>query len=424
MSRSDVYADPSLRRLTGMEIAKGWAERGDPLNAIDTNAGLPRWAVYGLTAVIFAGTGLFLFGAVGEPQRTWANLLAASFGVLGLGLGAAVWLALFNVTGARWSEVIRPVTERLTLLLPVGAIGVALVLVAAPSLYPWTKEAGETASTFQGFWLRRPFFLLRAFVYLALWLGLAFMLVRASRRKGDNRVRISAVFLVIFGITFWLASVDWIMSLEPKWSSTIFGVYHFAGMVLAALAGIIIVAIWFEYPHPQPLSQRARGGLPGGPLTNNHLRDLGTLLFSFSSFWAYIWFCQYLLIWYVNNPEEAEYFVRRQQGAWQPLEGDLVIVSVPVHYQIGLFLANVVLNWGVPFVVLLFRPAKESPQVLLIVAGIVLLGRALDLYLMVLPADVGSRPAIADAGLFAATIGLAALIVARPLPLEASILKL
>lgn len=377
-----------------MEIA-GATERGEQLNATDTIAGSPRWTAYGSTALIIAGCGLFLFGAVGEPQRIWANLLVASFGVLGLGLGGAAWLAMFNVTGARWSELIRPVAERLTLLLLVGAIGAALVLIAAPSLYPWTQEAGETGSTFQALWLSRPFFLLRSFLYLALWLGLAFLVVRASQRKDDQRVRVSAVFLVVFAITFWLASVDWIMSLEPKWSSTIFGVYNFAGMFLAALAGIIVVTICLEH----------RGAV-GGPLTKSHLRDLGTLLFSFSSFWAYTWFCQYLLIWYVNSPEEAEYFVRRQQDAWQPL-----------------FLANVVLNWGVPFAVLLFRPAKESPRVLLIVAGIVLLGRALDLYLMVLPPVVGGGPMIADAGLFIATIGLAALIVGRPFPFEASILK-
>jgi hypothetical protein len=351
--------------------------------------------VIGSTAVIIGGAGLFLIGAAGDPQRIWANLLAASYGVLSLGLGGAVWLALFYVTGARWSEGIRPVAESLTQLLPVGAVGVVFVLIAAPSLYPWIADAGETGSHFQALWLSRPFFLLRSLIYLALWLGFGFLLVRASRRKDDTRVRVSAVFLVVFAITFWLASVDWIMSMEPKWSSTIFGVYHFAGMILAALAGIIVVAIWLEH----------RGTL-GGSLTHNHLRDLGTLLFSFSSFWAYTWFCQYLLIWYVNNPEETEYFVRRQQDAWGPL-----------------FLANVVLNWGVPFVVLLFRPAKESPLVLVIVAGIVLLGRALDLYLMVLPAVPGSEPMIADAGLFAATMGLAALIVARPFPFEASILE-
>jgi hypothetical protein len=283
----------------------------------------------------------------------------------------------------------------LTLLLPVGAVGIAFVLIAAPSLYPWTQEAGETGSTFQALWLSRPFLLLRSFLYLALWLGLVLLLVRASRRHDDQRVRVSAVFLVVFAISFWLASVDWIMSLEPRWSSTIFGVYHFAGMFLAALAGVIVAAIWIGHR-----------GILGNPLTNNHLRDLGTLLFSFSSFWAYIWFCQYLLIWYVNNPEETKYFVVRQQNGWW-----------------GLFFANVALNWGVPFVVLLFRPAKESPQVLVIIAGIVLSGRWLDLYLMGLPAVGGLGPMVTDAGLFAATMALAALVVARPFPLAASMLK-
>jgi hypothetical protein len=340
------------------------------------------------------GAGLFLFGAVGEPQRIWANLLVASFGLLGLGLGAAVWLATFNVTGARWSEVIRPAAEQLTLLLPVGALGVALVLIAAPSLYPWTQGESETGSAFQTIWLSRPFFLLRSVLYLAIWLGFVFLLVRASRRKDDRRFRISAVFLVVFAVTFWLASDDWIMSLEPKWSSTIFGVYDFAGMFLAALAGIIIVAIWFEHR-----------GLLSGPLTNDRRRDLGTLLFSFSCFWAYIWFCQYLLIWYVNNPEEADYFALRQHDAWGPL-----------------FFANVVLNWGVPFVVLLFLRAKENRPVLLIVAVIAVAGRALDLYVMVLP-PVVSGPLIGDAGLFVAAMGLAAVIVCRPFPLEYGVLK-
>ena len=226
-----------------MENANIAEVRGDRVNTKDTNAGLPQWAAYGSAALILAGGGLFLFGTASDPQRIWANLLAASYGLLGTGLGGAVWLALFNVTGAKWSEVIRPEAERLTLLLPVGAVGMAVVLIADPSLYPWTQETGESASAFQAFWLSRPFFLLRSFLYLALWLGLTFLLVRTSRRTNDNRVWVSAVFLVVFAITFWLASVDWIMSLEPKWSSTVFGVYHFAGMILAALAGIIVLAV-------------------------------------------------------------------------------------------------------------------------------------------------------------------------------------
>jgi hypothetical protein len=371
------------------------------LNGARVVPDLPRPAVYALGSLIALSGGAFLFANLWESQRIWANLLVASYGLLGFGLGGAVLLALFFVTGARWSDRIRPVAEKLTLLLPAGAVGVLIVLVLSGSLYPWTQASNEPGSPFQTLWLNRSFFLLRAVVYLALWLGLTWLLVRSSRQSaqhpGSSRskyVRISAIFLVVFAVTFWLASVDWIMSLEPRWSSTVFGVYNFAGMFLAAVAGVIVLAVWFE----------RRSG-DGSRLTAHHWRDLGTLLFGFSSFWMYIWFSQYLLIWYVNNPEEAEYYVARQQPLWQPL-----------------LIANLVLNWGVPFLVLLFRPAKENPYVLLTVAGIVLVGRWLDLYLMVLPPVAGRGPVFGvwDACLIPGTVGLAALLLAMRSPLQAS----
>jgi hypothetical protein len=355
-----------------------------------TSSGLPRNMVFAIAGLVGLSCVAFLFGADGDTQRIWANLLVVTYGLLGLGLGAVVLLALLFVTGARWSDGIRPALERLAQLLPVGGVGVAVVLVAAPSLYTWQGQVGENSSGFQAFWLSRRFFLLRAFIYLALWLGLGHFLVRASQQKAgpaDGRNRLAAAFLVVFAITCWLASVDWIMSLEPKWSSTIFGVYHFAGMFLGALAALIVMIVCSD-----------RRGEFSGPL-----RDLGTLLFSFSSFWAYAWFCQYMLIWYVNNPEETEYFVRRQHGPWEQI-----------------FIANVVLNWGVPFAVLLFRRAKETPAILVVVAAFVLVGRWLDLYWMVVP-PVAGNPSPWDASLLMAAIGVAALTVAwrfrvQPIP--------
>jgi hypothetical protein len=358
-------------------------------------AKLPLKTTFVFLASLFALSGFaYLLAEAGDTRRLGANLLVAAYGLLGLGLGCVVLLALFSVTGACWSDQLLPVATRLTRLLPVGAVGIALVLITCPSLYPWTSAASDAGSPFQAAWLSRPFFLLRALVYLTLWLGLGFLVLRASRRQDaqppdESRgvsAGISAAFLVVFAVTSWLASVDWIMSLEPKWSSTVFGIYNFAGMFLGTLAAVIIAALWLNF----------RGKLAGG-LTRDCRRDLGTLLFAFSSFWMYIWFSQYLLIWYVNNPEEAEYYVLRQQECWQPL-----------------FIVNVVLGWGVPFVVLLFRSAKESSLVLMLVALVVLAGRWVDLYLMILPPVTGARAVVEgwDAGILLPTVALGALIVA------------
>jgi hypothetical protein len=360
---------------------------------------LPGVTLWLLVGLVLLGSGLFLLGALrGDPQ-TWAHVLLASYYLAGLGLGGAVLVALLYVTGAGWAVALRRVPEAMTALLPLAALGLGLVLLAHPALYPWSNPAqdGVSLSPFQRVWLTRPFFLLRSLAYLVLWIALAFALVRVSRRQDQTgatsltarNVRLSALFLVVFAVTCWLASTDWIMSLEPQWSSTIFGVYSFAGIFLSALAAVTLVVVGLYWQGPFR-----------NVLTRKHLHDLGTLLFGFSSFWMYIWFCQYLLIWYVNNPEETVYFWRRQQPGWQTL-----------------FLLNVVLNWGLPFAVLLFRRAKQTPWVLLTVAACILVGRWLDLYLMIMrpAAEAAPLPGIWGAGLFAAAAGLAALLIGRAL---------
>jgi hypothetical protein len=355
--------------------------------------------IFAFVLALLGGTAMAA-GATPEPRRASAILLLVSNFLLGLGLGSAVLLALFYVTGASWSVAIRRVPEAFTVLLPLGAVGLIAVLLAFPSLYPWYgsgPQEVEATSPFQLAWLSRSFFLLRSVGYLVLWIVLALAMVRISRRQDatglasltvSNR-RVAALFLVVFGITCWLSSTDWIMSLEPKWSSTIFGVYNFAGIFLSALAAVTCAAIGLHWAGPFR-----------SILTRSRLHDLGTLLFSFSSFWMYIWFSQYLLIWYVNDPEETAYFTPRLKGEWQTY-----------------FLLNVALNWAVPFVVLLFRSAKEKPWLLFTVAGIVLLGRWLDLYMMILPPVVGaaSPPGVLEAGALLVIAGLAILFTALAL---------
>jgi hypothetical protein len=297
------------------------------------------------------------------PAEAWPLLLVAAYTTLGFGLAGTFFVALQYVTGSSWSIAFRRVPEALSSLVAVGAVGMALVLLVRPDLYPAFGDA--PAGGFRGWWLNRPFFLLRAFAYAAVWIWFGRRLVRHSRAQDDDgdpgrtaeAGRTAAAFIVCFAVTFWLASADWIMSLEPHWYSTMFGLYNFAGFFLAGLALVTLLTLWLE-----------RVGPLSGIVTTEHLHDLGRLMFGFSTFWMYIWFCQYMLIWYVNIPEETSYYIARLQGTWMPL----------------VFL-TLVANWGVPFLVLLPRAAKRNRLVLAQVGLLLLIGRWLDVALMVLP---------------------------------------
>jgi hypothetical protein len=222
-------------------------------------------------------------------------------------------------------------------------------------------------------------------------MAFAWAIVRNSRRQdrtGDpaltaRNIRLSAAFLVVFGVTFWLASDDWLMSLEPNWSSTVFAVYHFAGLFLSALAAVVLLVVGLR--RLAPLRD---------VITEDRLHDLGTLLFSFSSFWMYLWFCQYLLIWYANHPEETVYYRLRLQGAWAPF-----------------VLAGLVLNWGAPFLLLLFRGAKRRPAVLAGVSLLILAGRWVDLFVMIAPSqgDALAAPGVLEVGVALGALAIAGL---------------
>lgn len=356
---------------------------------------LPRDVSRMMKVFVALGALTLAAGDLLAPGRIWANFLLVNYYLLGVGLAGLLFVALLYVTTGAWGVALRRVPEAMTAVLPVAAAGLALLFLLRPSLYSWTQVSAEPVPAFRRFWLSQPFFDLRAGLYLLLWVLFARMMVRASRRQDEDgdlahtrrNLRRSAIFLVIFGVTFWLASYDWIMSLEPNWSSTIFGIYNFAGLFSSGVAAIIILAVYLE-----------RLGPLHGVLTEDHLHDLGKLLFAFSTFWMYIWFSQYMLIWYANIPEETVYFTRRLHGYWQPL-----------------FLLNMLLNWAVPFLALLSRPAKRRAGTLVKVAVVVLAGRWLDLYLMILPTYAGPQPVFGawELGLMLGALGLFVLIFFR-----------
>jgi hypothetical protein len=202
-------------------------------------------------------------------------------------------------------------------------------------------------------------------VFLGIWMLLALLIRRESRKQDkdgelghtEKIKRYSAIFLAVFGLTFTFASFDWLMSIEPLFYSTIFAFYNISGLLLSGFASITILVVL----------ARRRGLLPY--VNEHHLHYLGKLVLGFSTFWAYIWLCQYLLIYYANLPEETIYYIRRMQPAdWK-----------------ALFFANIFLNWLIPFALLLPRSVKQKDAWLLTACGIVLLGHWIDLYLMIFP---------------------------------------
>jgi hypothetical protein len=213
-------------------------------------------------------------------------------------------------------------------------------------------------------WLNEGGFKFRSILYVVLWVVLSFRLKALSRKQDDGStnelttkiVRTSAVSVMLFAFSICFAAFDWIMSIEPHWFSTVFGVYIFAGSFVSGISFITLAIIFLK----------KQGYLPF--INENHYHDLGKWMFGFSIFWAYIWLSQYLLIWYANIPEETEYYVLRSHGMWNTV-----------------FFANLIINWVAPFLILMKRESKRNPKSLAIAAFILLFGHLVDLYLMVAP---------------------------------------
>jgi hypothetical protein len=322
------------------------------------------------------GLAVLLIGIVIAPERIWPNLLIMAVYVLGASLAGMMFLAFTYVTSAGWSTILKRPAEALSSTLPLGAVLILLTMVGSGVLYEWTHaDVVAQDSLLQGksAWLNLSFFLARTVLYLVVWLLFLWALLRASRRQdseggslGTRRNTVlGSCFIAAFIVTFSLATFDWLMSLQPHWFSTMYAVHNFTGAFVSGLAILTIVAVLL----------RRSGGALGNALKPDHLHDLGKLLLSFSTFWMYIWFCQYMLIWYGNLPEEITFYTARHTGAWG-------VISI----------VNLLINWAVPFFVLLPRASKRSDSVLLRVCILLLIGRWLDLYLMVQPVFEADAP--------------------------------
>ena len=287
----------------------------------------------------------------------------------GISVGSIALLMLQHMTGGGWGLVIRRVLEAATRVLWFMAILFLPIIVGARYLYPWTDQrevAEHPAVQFKARYLNVPFFTLRAVIYFAIWLALVFFLNQwslAQDRTADNRytknMRVLSgpgMVALIFSVTF--ASIDWYMSLEPEWFSTIYGFIFVAAWSLSALAFVIFAMA--QLSREEPMRRIV------APL---HFHDLGKLLLALVMLWAYFAFSQYLIIWSGNLPEEIVWYIARMHGGW-----GVTIVTVAI------------LHFAAPFLFLLSRSLKRDPRRLMLVAALILVMRAVDLLWMLVPA--------------------------------------
>ncbi len=325
---------------------------------------------FGSLALIAGALGIALsaYGWFLHEKQFYFSWLVSFFFWLSIGLGGLFFVMLHHIVAARWSVVLRRLSEDAMMTIPFMAILFLPVLAGMQDLFHWTHEEEviiDYALRVKEPYLNVGFFVVRAVIYFGIWGVLAWLLWRVSRQQDarhnppqiERMRRISAIGLILFAFTITFASFDWFMSLDPHWYSTIFGVYVFAGLMLAIVSFLTLLTIRLR-----------AGGVLQGVVTSEHDHDLGKLLFAFVIFWGYMAFSQYFLIWYANIPEETVWMLHRWQGSWKTVS----LILIFGHFV-------------VPFFVLFPQETKRNRVVLAIMSVWILLVHWIDIYWLAMP---------------------------------------
>ncbi len=334
--------------------------------AYDAPPGLKRFQQLALmVGVLFLV--IFAAGALFDRTQFFRSYLIGYLFWTGIAVGCLALLMLQHLTGGGWGLVIRRPLEAGTRTLPLMAVLFVPIILGANWIYRWTnpEEMKTEALKEKARFLNLGGFTLRAAAYFAIWLLLAFFLSKWSGeqdRTGDRQLTkkmrwLSGPGFILFVFTVTFSSIDWVMSLDPKWSSTIFGFLFVAAWGLSALA--FVIAALAMLSNQEPMSHAV------APL---HFHDLGKLMLALVMLWAYFAFSQYLIIWSGNLPEEISWYLPRTRGGWGAIA-----------------LAVTVLHFALPFLFLLSRSLKRDPHKLVLVAAMILLMRYVDLIWLVEP---------------------------------------
>ena len=315
------------------------------------------------------GAALCAIGLVLNPVQFVRSLLPAYLWMLSVALGSLGLAMVHQVSGGAWGVVIRRILGAASRTLPLLTILFIPIALGLHSLYPWADAAlvaEDPILQWKRPYLNVPFFLVRAAIYFTVWNAIAYFLNKWSVEQDETadpavprRMQLlSAGGLLAYALTITFAAFDWLMSLEPHWFSTMYGVLVMGGQALSAMAFSIVVLAWLV--RRPPFNEL---------ITASHFHDLGNLMMGFTMLWTYFAFSQYLIIWAANIPEETEWYLHRTAHGWQ---------------YIALML--VVFHFAVPFLVLLHRAIKRNAAMVSKVAALIVVMRFVDLYWLSAPA--------------------------------------
>jgi len=306
-------------------------------------------------------------------NRPYAALYVAAFFFMMIALGVLAFYAIQYASQAGWSPVLYRVMEAITYYLLPGALIVLLIaIIGDKHIFIWMDpEVVAHDEIIQGksSWLNKPWFIIRALIFIGGWSLYRYFSRKFSLAQDNDsekkyfklNFRISAAFLVFFIYTESMMSWDWIMSVDPHWFSTLFGWYLLASMLVSGITVIALITIYLK----------SKGHLD--VVNDSHLHDLAKFMFGFSVFWTYLWFSQFMLIWYANIPEEVTYYITRIED-----------YTIP-------FFGMIIMNFIFPFLVLINSDYKRIPWFIVMAGIVILVGHYVDVFNMIMPATVVDR---------------------------------
>jgi hypothetical protein len=343
-----------------------------------------------------------------DPRRALLAYMGAFAFAITTALGALLFVMITHTARASWYVVFRRLNEAMAGTIPLGLALFVPIALAHRALFPWAHperfdEHVQRVYQHDQWWFRSGFFIVRAYVYLAVWVAVLFVLrTQSLRQDADGRLErtavqrwVSSATTPVLAITLTLAAIDWLMSLVPAWTSTIVGLNVFAASFSGAVGLTCVLA-----------HAAKRSGILPEDVGPSHFLALGRVLLVAVILWAYLAFCALLLIWIGDLPHEVQFYAQRVRGGWAVFSGLLLF---------GHFI--------LPFLALLSRAAKQRSATLAAIGGWVLVFHAVDMYWFVVPSQ-GDQPSVLDLGAFmlvgalAFAVGLWLFFAARPIPIN------